>query len=249
MGNNPFLVLLLVVVIAIAAGFLFADNTHLGMRVNIAEVAMKDSVTMLATANAEATAMAATNAAQATYIATMNTVLATQTAQVNACQDEKAAINNDLLNAKKESQKALEGKAHAEATATVANAQARNLATTNVGLNNQVSTLQAENTTLKSHVAQPQPQAAPALTAAGEDQKESNVSSSLIPGSWEPALLPTLGIGLFGAVVFASYRMLKMEDHPERCAHRYSVDADTTYVKMTRQEASRYARSRSKGTN
>ncbi len=60
--------------------------------------------------------------------------------------------------------------------------------------------------------------------------------------------LAMAGAGLFGMVVFAAYRILRVDERPQTRAPRSTADnsADTVYVRMTREQARRYARGKGK---
>ncbi len=66
-----------------------------------------------------------------------------------------------------------------------------------------------------------------------------------------PTWATTLGCGLIGVIVFAAYRKFRVQDEPEDTAQRKPTRSfasdETIYVKMTRQDARDYARSRAKG--
>jgi len=248
MGNNsgsPFMVVFLVVVIAVAAGFLFKDNYDMYKKEQEQHAALRNAVGQLTTANAKGTEVASINATQAHKLVEKDNQLSTLTANGEECTLNRASLENKIKDAQSKQAQAEAAVPAALATVTAADAQVKSQSATLTAMINQNKMLADENRSLKSQIAQQQTTPIP-VTAVKDQPKQLRVST--ITEIWEPALLPSLGIGLFGLVVFASYRMLKMEEQPGKQVRKYSADAETVLVKMTRQEASHYGRGRSKGT-
>jgi hypothetical protein len=241
MNYNPFMVVLLVVVVAIGAGYLFATSDQMVSRVDIANNAMNQSMAMVVTAQAQTTQVANAYSGLQAQNGELSRQLATQTANQNICEQEKRSLSDRATDA-------LAGKKQAEDAAQIAstemeaaNSRLQNMTAMVNDQEKQIKTLMEENKALKNQLTMQQP--TPAPVAADESQPIP------ITGMIEPALLPTLGIGLFSIVVFASYRMIKAEQLPVKKAHKFNTNTETVYVKMTRQAASRYARSRTKSGN
>jgi outer membrane murein-binding lipoprotein Lpp len=222
MQGGGWIVVLVIIALAITTGFVVSSNAHLTFENETAHVALENSVGMVSTLSVQATSSAAKINNLETEIENLE---ATQTAVHNSQLKKEQGMIATLSAAQAD-------KDHAQATIS---AQGRALAFMNTPAAPDPCQSQAD-----AYRPTPMPDARIPVAQAGMS----------LP--W----LPTLGFGLFSAAAVAVYRMLKIDDRTRRGLgtgdrraageRAYQSDMDAVYVKMSRREASRYARERAK---
>lgn len=222
MESGGWIVVLVILALAITTGFVVSTNSQLTLENQTAHAALEGSVEMVATFSVQATNDADRIQQLETKVVKLEaTQTAEHTTRLQKEQEMKAALDA-----------AQADRVNAQATIT---AQQIALAPLNTSIAVEPCQSQAG-----VYGPTPMPEAMVQEVQAGMG----------LP--W----LPTLGFGLFSAAAVAVYRMLKMEDQTRRSSGKgarkatgdraYQTNVDTVYVKMSRREASRYARERVK---
>lgn len=222
MESGGWIVVLVILALAITTGFVVSTNSQLALENQTAHTALEGSVEMVATFSAQATNDADKIKQMETKVVKLEaTQTAEHTTRLQKEQEMQAALNA-----------AQADRVNAQATITA-----------------QEIALASINTPEAVEPCEPQAGAFGPTPMPVAMIQESQAGMSLL---W----LPTLGFGLFSAAAVAVYRMVKMEDQTRRgsgkAARRvagdrmYQADEDAVYVKMSRREASRYARERVK---